>query len=90
MVAAFDSAQVDQPALQSGSYGLDTVGHSELAENVIDVTLNRCVTNPQAGAYFFIALALRDQFQHLHLSAGQIGAGHSLGKPIGDRGGNVP
>lgn len=62
--------QVDQPTLQGGGYGLRTVGHSEFAENVVDVTLNRRLANPQAGGYFLVALALHDQFQHFHLTAG--------------------
>jgi hypothetical protein len=35
-------------------------------------------------------LASHDQLEHFHLSAGQIRAGHSLRKPFGDDGGNVP
>ena len=83
-------AQVNQPALQSGGHGLGTIGHAELTENVIDVTLDRRFANRQAGAYLLVALASHDQFEHLHLSAGQIRAGHSLGKPRRDSGGNVP
>jgi hypothetical protein len=82
--------QLDQPALQGGGYGLSTVSHAELAENIVDVTLNRRFANPQAAAYFFIALASRDQLEHVHLSAGQSRAGHSLGKSHRDSGGTVP
>ena len=72
--------QVDQPALEGGGGGLGSVGHAELAENVIDVTLDGRFADAQAGADFFIALASHDQLEHFHLSAGQIRAGHSLGQ----------
>ena len=49
---------MDQPALQSGGYGLGPVGYSELAENVVDVTLNSRFANLQADADLFIALSL--------------------------------
>ena len=82
--------QVDQPALQGGGGGLRPVRHSQLAENVINVTLYSRLADLQAGAYFFIALASHNQLEHFHLSARQIRAGHSLGKPLGDAGGDVP
>ena len=85
-----DLAKMYQTSLQGGSGGLGSVSHSELAENVIDVTLNSRFGDLQAGRYFFIALPSHDQLEHFHLSAGQIRAGHSLGKPLGDKGGNVP
>ena len=81
---------MDQPALQGSGGGLGSVGHAELTENVIYVTLDSRLADTQAGAYFFIALALHDQLEHFHLSAGQIRAGHSFGKPLGDNGGDMP
>ena len=77
-------AKVDQPALQGGGGGLGSVSHAELAENVIDVTLDSRFADAQAGTNFLIALTAHDQFEHFHLSAGQIGARHSLGEPFGD------
>src|SRR6185369_11337640 len=88
--AGLGRAQVDQPALEGGGYGLGAIGHAELAENIIDVTLDRRFANRQARAYFLIALASHDQFEHFHLSARQIRARHSLRQSHGDRGGNVP
>src|SRR6266480_3820228 len=80
---------MDQPTLQGGGGCLGTVGYSELAEDVINVTLYSRFADTEAGADFFIALALHDQLQHFHLSAGQIRAGHSLDKPLGNGGRNV-
>lgn len=37
--------QVDQPALQRSGDGLGAIGNAELAENVIDVALNRRFAN---------------------------------------------
>ncbi len=45
---------MDQPALQGGGGGLGAVSHAELAENVINVTLDSRLADAQAGAYFFI------------------------------------
>ncbi len=82
--------QVHQPALQGGGGGLGSISDAELAEDIIDVTLNGRFADTQAGAYFLIALALHDQLEHFHLSAGQIRARHSLDQPLGNGGGNVP
>ena len=66
----FRLAQVNEPTLQGRGDGLGTVGHSELAENVIDMTLNRRFANRQTGADFLIALTSHDQLEHFHLPAG--------------------
>ena len=50
--------QVDQAALQRSRGGLRAISHAELAENVIDVTLNRRFADAQARAYFLVALPL--------------------------------
>src|SRR5688572_19388248 len=86
----FCLTQVHQTSLQCRRCRLGSISHSELAENVIDVTLNSGFADLQTGAYFFIALASYDQLEHFHLSTGQIGASHSLGKPLGDNGRDVP
>ncbi len=63
-------AQVNQPALQRCRGGLGSITYSELAEDVIDVTLDSRFADAETRAYFFIALAPYDQLEHFHLSAG--------------------
>ncbi len=80
---------MDQPALEGGGGGLGAVCDAELTENVIDMTLDCGFADAEAGADFFIALASHNQLQHFHFPTGQVGAGHSLGQPLGDRCRNV-
>src|SRR4029077_911206 len=77
-------AQVHQPSLQRRSRRLRSVGYAKLAEDVIDVTLDGCFTDTQAGSYFFIALTAHNELEDFHFSTRQIRAGHSLDQPLGD------
>ena len=75
--------QMNEAALESGGGGLRSVGYAELAENVIDVALDGCFADTQAGAYFFIALTSHNELEDFHFSARQIRAGHSLDQALG-------
>src|SRR5688500_8577031 len=81
---------MNQPALESGGRGLRSVSDAQLAQDVIDVTLDGRLTDTQANTDFFVALSLYDQFQHFLLAAGQVGARHALGKPLSNSRGNMP
>src|SRR5258705_9588391 len=73
-----------ETALKRRGGGLRSVGHAELAENVIDVALDGCFADTQAGAYFFIALTSHNELEDFHFSTRQIGTGHSLDQTLGD------
>ena len=64
----FRLAQVNEPTLQGRGDGLGTVGHSELAENVIDMTLHRRLADVQRRGNLFVALAFYDLLKHFQLS----------------------
>lgn len=80
---------MDQPSLQSRRCGLRPVGDPEFAEDVIDVTLDRCFADFQSDANLLIALTSHNQLEHFHFPGSQLGVGYSLGKPFGYGGGDA-
>jgi len=68
MIFAFKLTQVNQPTLKRRGGGLRSVGHTELAENIIDVALDGRFTDVQSGSDCFVAVAGHDLFEHFSLS----------------------
>jgi hypothetical protein len=79
-----------EPALQRSSGSLSSIGYTEFAQDVVDVTLHRGFANPETRTYFFVTLAAHDQLQYFHLSAGKVGTCHSLRQSFGYCWGNPP
>ena len=61
---------MDQAALQGSRGGLRSIGHTQLAQDIIDVTFDSGFADAQAGSYLFIALAAHDQLEYFHFSVG--------------------
>src|SRR5207253_7429884 len=78
--------QVDDAALQGEGRGVGAVADAELAQDIVDVNLDRAFRNRQVGGDDLIALALGDVFQDFKLARRQLRAVHALGQPAGDFG----
>src|SRR6266853_1035352 len=70
MKVTMNLAQVYEAALQSSSCRLRAIVYAQLAEDAVDVTLDRCFAYVQPAGDCFVAVAGHDLFEHFDLSSG--------------------
>ena len=80
---------MDDAALEGGGGGLGSVCDAELAEDAVDVTLDRGLADAERGAYLFVAAAAHNQLKNFKLSARQVRPAHAAREPFGDDAGNL-
>ncbi len=82
LLASTRLAQVYEAALQSSSCRLRAIIYTQLAEDAVDVTLDRCFGYVQPVGNCFVAMARHDLLEHFDLASREIGTAHSLCQPL--------
>jgi hypothetical protein len=62
--------KVDNSPLQGGGRGLGAIGHPQLAEQAVDVGLDRGLGDVERGGNLFVAVPSHDQLQDLGFARG--------------------
>ena len=75
---------MNEPAVNRLFHRRRPTGCLKLAEQALDVRLHSTLGNPEVVRDDFVAFALCDEFQNVHLAWGQYGTAHILHKLLSD------